>query len=264
MNIGAVFGEVMEKGFWHDATENHPEGPDFSSLHSSAHHDFLAEYGECKKISVDLANGLLSMKPSTTFSSRIGQIFGGMGWIFVGMLGILSLLGFIMAVIEGRLREDVFNAEGSWLSMFGFMAIVPLMIVLASESFNGFRTLVFDAANGSVSSKPEPIPIGRVKAFTHDKVQAIVVRNRDFEETPDHQETKAKYSDYLEPGVYLLTSKGLYSIFSLLSMEVAVDATRSLAEYYGVEVFTNPDEEVDNTGEYEEMYMNALVGNHSY
>ena len=86
---------------------------------------------------------ILSMKPSTTVSARAGQMFGGMVYIFVSMLGVLSLFGFIIAVIEGRLMEDVFNAEGGWLTMFGFMAVAPWMIVLASEKFNGFRTLVF-------------------------------------------------------------------------------------------------------------------------
>jgi len=254
----------MEKGFWHEATQNHPEGPDFSSLPEHYDEGFLAKYDECKKIRVDLTNGILSMKPSATFSARIGQIFGGMGCILVGMLGVLSLYGFITAVIEGKLMEDVFNAEGNWLSMFGFIAVTPWMIFLASERFNGFRTLVFDVAKGSVSSKPKPIAIGKVKAFTHEKVQAILVRNRDFVETPGHPDTQAKYSDYLEPGVYLLTSKGFHSIFSLLSPEVAVDATGPLAEYYGVEVFINPDEEVDNADEYERRYFNASVGNHPY
>jgi hypothetical protein len=243
----------MEKGFWHEATQNHPEGPDFSSL--PEHHDegFLAKYDECKKIRVDLTNGILSMKPSATFSARIGQIFGGMAWILVGMLGILSLYGFITAVIEGKLMEDVFNAEGSWLSMFGFIAVTPWMIFLASERFNGFRTLVFDAAAGSVSSMPKPIAVGKVKTFKHEKVQAIVVRNHDFEETRYHPEAQSKYSDFLDPGVYLLTTEGLYAIFSLLSPEVAVDATGPLAEYYGVEVFINPDNEVEYTRKHEMM-----------
>ena len=253
----------MEKGFWNEATEP-SDGPDFSSLPEVIGRGFLINYGECEKISVDLSDGILSMKPSATVSARISQMFGGMFYILVGMLGVLSLFGFIMAVIEGKLMEDVFNAEGSWLTMFGFMVIVPWMIVLASGSFNGFRTLVFNAAAGSVSSMPKPIAVGKVKTFKHEKVQAILVRNRDFVETPGHPDTQAKYSDYLEPGVYLLTSKGFHSIFSLLSPEVAVDATGPLAEYYGVEVFINPDEEVDNADEYERRYFNASVGNHPY
>ena len=242
----------MEKGFWNEATEP-SDGPDFSSMPDSMGQGFLINYGECEKISVDLSDGILSMKPSATVSARISQMFGGMFYILVGMLGVLSLFGFIMAVIEGKLMEDVFNAEGSWLTMFGFMVIVPWMIVLASGSFNGFRTLVFDVGSSSVSSEPKPIAVGKVKTFKHEKVQAIVVRNHDFEETRYHPEAQSKYSDFLDPGVYLLTTEGLYAIFSLLSPEVAVDATGPLAEYYGVEVFINPDNEVEYTRKHEMM-----------
>ena len=234
----------MEKGFWNEANES-PQGPDFSSMPEHNQRDFIARYGECEKISVDLTDGILSMKPSTTVSARAGQVFGGMIYIFVSMLGVLSLFGFIIAVIEGKLTEDVFNAEGSWLTMFGFIVIAPWMIVLASGNFNGFRTLVFDAGSGSVSSMPKPIAVGKVRTFKHEKVQAIVVRNHDFEETQYHPEAQAKFSDFLEPGVHLLTTEGLYAIFSLLSPEVAVDATGPLAEYYGVEVFINPEDQVD-------------------
>lgn len=244
----------MEKGFWNEANES-PQGPDFSSMPEYNQRGFLINYGECEKISVDLSDGILSMKPSATASARISQMFGGMFYILVSMLGVLSLFGFIIAVIEGKLMEDVFNAEGSWLTMFGFMAIAPWMIVLASGNFNGFRTLVFDAAAGSVSSMPQPIAVGKVKTFKHEKVQAIVVRTHDFEETQYHPEAEAKYSDFLDPGVYLLTTEGLYAIFSLLSPEVAVDATGPLAEYYGVEVFINPDDEVEYTREHEMMHM---------
>ena len=156
----------MEKGFWNEATEP-SDGPDFSSMPDSMGQGFLINYGECEKISVDLSDGILSMKPSATASARISQMFGGMFYILVGMLGVLSLFGFIMAVIEGKLMEDVFNAEGSWLTMFGFMVIVPWMIVLASGSFNGFRTLVFDVGSSSVSSMPKPIAVGKVKTFKH-------------------------------------------------------------------------------------------------
>jgi len=41
----------------------------------------------------------------------------------------------------------------------------------------------------------------------------------------------------------------------LLAPEVAVDATGPLAEYYGVEVYINPDDEVDGTRKYEMRYM---------
>tara|TARA_B110001452_G_scaffold264194_1_gene266820 strand:- start:1854 stop:2582 length:729 start_codon:yes stop_codon:yes gene_type:complete len=242
----------MEKGFWNEATEP-SDGPDFSSLPEFMGRGFLINYGECEKINVELANSILSMKPSATASERIRQLFGGMFYIFAGMLGVLSLFGFIIAVIEGKLMEDVFNAEGSWLTMFGFMAIAPWMIVLASEKFNGFRTLVFDAAAGSVSSMPKPIAVGKVRTFKHEKVQAIVVRNHDFESTRYHPEAQMKYSDSLEPGVYLLTTEGLHGIFSLLSPEVAGDATGPLAEYYGVEVFINPDNEVEYTRKHEMM-----------
>lgn len=244
----------MDKGFWNEANEPQ-QGPDFSSMPEHHEQDFLARFGECEKISVDLTDGILSIKPSTTISARIGQMFGGMVYIFVSMLGVLSLFGFIIAVIEGRLMEDVFNAEGGWLTMFGFMAVAPWMIVLASEKFNGFRTLVFDAAAGSVSSMPKPIAVGKVKTFKHEKVQAIVVRNHDFESTRYHPEAQAKYSDFLDPGVHLLTTEGLYALFSLLSPEVAVDATGPLAEYYGVEVYINPDDEVDGTRKHEMRYM---------
>jgi hypothetical protein len=242
----------MEKGFWNEATEP-SDGPDFSSMPDSMGQGFLINYGECEKISVDLSDGILSMKPSATASARISQMFGGMFYILVSMLGVLSLFGFIIAVIQGRLMEDVFNAEGGWLTMFGFMAIAPWMIVLASGNFNGFRTLMFDAAAGSVSSEPKPIAVGKVKTFKHEKVQAIVVRNHDYEETQYHPKAQMKYSDSLEPGVYLLTTEGLHGIFSLLSPEVAGDATGPLAEYYGVEVFINPDNEVEYTRKHEMM-----------
>ena len=244
----------MEKGFWNEANEP-SQGPDFSSMPELNERGFLTMYGECKKISVDLTNGILSMKPSTTVSTRAGQVFGGMVYIFVSMLGVLSLFGFIIAVIEGKLAEDVFNAEGSWLTMFGFIVIAPWMIVLASGNFNGFRTLVFDAGSGSVSSMPKPIAVGKVKTFKHEKVQAIVVRNHDFQSTQYHPEAQAKYSDFLDPGVYFLTIEGLHALFSLLSPEVAVDATGPLAEYYGVKVFINPDDEVDYTREHETVYV---------
>lgn len=236
----------MEKGFWNEGTEP-SDGPDFSSLPEFMGQDFLINYGECKKINVELANGILSMKPSATASERIRQLFGGMFYIFSSMIGVLSLFGFIIAVIEGKLMEDVFNAEGSWLTMFGFMAIAPWMIVLASGRFNGFRTLVFDVGSSSVSSQPKPIAVGKVMAFKHEKVQAIVVRNHDVEDTQYHPKGQMKYSDFLEPGVYLLTTEGLHGIFSLLSPEVAGDATGPLAEFYGVEVFINPDSEVEYT-----------------
>ena len=242
----------MEKGFWNEATEP-SDGPDFSSMPDSMGQGFLINYGECEKISVDLSDGILSMKPSATASARISQMFGGMFYILVSMLGVLSLFGFIIAVIQGRLMEDVFNAEGGWLTMFGFMAIAPWMIVLASGNFNGFRTMVFDVGSSSVSSEPKPIAVGKVKTFKHEKVQAIVVRNHDYEETQYHPKAQMKYSDSLEPGVYLLTTEGLHGIFSLLSPEVAGDATGPLAEYYGVEVFINPDNEVEYTRKHEMM-----------
>ena len=102
---------------------------------------------------------------------------------------------------------------------------------------------------------PKPIAVGKVRTFKHEKVQAIVVRNHDFESTRYHPEAQAKYSDFLDPGVHLLTTEGLYALFSLLSPEVAVDATGPLAEYYGVEVYINPDDEVDGTRKYEMRYM---------
>ncbi|MBT5454844.1 MAG: hypothetical protein HOK85_08360, partial [Euryarchaeota archaeon] len=96
----------MEKGFWNEATEP-SDGPDFSSMPDSMGQGFLINYGECEKISVDLSDGILSMKPSATASARISQMFGGMFYILVSMLGVLSLFGFIIAVIEGKLMEDV-------------------------------------------------------------------------------------------------------------------------------------------------------------
>lgn len=106
---------------------------------------------------------------------------------------------------------------------------------------------------------PKPIAVGKVRTFKHEKVQAIVVRNHDFESTRYHPEAQAKYSDFLDPGVHLLTTEGLYALFSLLSPEVAVDATGPLAEYYGVEVYINPDDEVDGTRKHEMRYMSEWL-----
>mgnify|MGYP006957467018 CR=1 FL=1 len=122
----------MEKGFWNAATEP-SDGPDFSSLPEFMGPGFLLNYGECEKINVELANGILSMKPSATASERRRQLFGGMCYILSSRVGVLTWFGCIIAPIEGKSMEDVFNADGSRLPMFGIMERHRWWIVLVVE-----------------------------------------------------------------------------------------------------------------------------------